>query len=75
MMLGDVETLYEDGAWRNRVEGSGTTALSFPTQNEAVDIGRQEAERLQSNHIVRDDQGEIISSHSYASPDPSELRT
>jgi hypothetical protein len=74
MMLGDVETFYEDGAWRNRVEGSGTTALSFPTQDEAVEIGRREAERLQSTHIVRGHNGEIIAEHSYASPDASELR-
>jgi hypothetical protein len=54
MKLGDVETFYEDGAWRNHVEGSGTTALSFPTKEDAVEVGRREAERLQTTHSVRD---------------------
>jgi hypothetical protein len=59
MKLGDVETFFEDGAWRNRVEGSGTTALSFATQDSAVDVGRREAERLQSTHTVRNTHGEV----------------
>jgi hypothetical protein len=71
MKLGDVETLYEDGAWRNHVEGSGTTALSFPTQDSAAEIGRREAERLQSTHIVRDKSGEITQMSEPSTPHPA----
>jgi hypothetical protein len=65
-VIGDVETFHQDGAWRNRVEGSGTTALSFPTMAEAADVGRAEAQRARSSHVVRDESGRVVASHSYA---------
>jgi hypothetical protein len=58
---------YQDGAWRNRVEGSGTTALSFATQEEAVEVGRKDAERAESEHVIRDQAGNIAATVSYAS--------
>jgi len=64
--IGDVETFHQDGAWRNRVEGSGTTALSFATIGEAVEVGRAEAQRANANHVVKDESGQIVESQSYA---------
>lgn len=58
--IGDVETFFADGAWRNRVEGSGTTALSFTTMAEAVEVGRREAERADATHVVKDESGRIV---------------
>jgi hypothetical protein len=65
-IIGDVETFHQDGAWRNRVEGSGTTALSFPTRAEAATVGRAEAERARSTHVVKDEAGRIVERTSYA---------
>ena len=42
MLLGDIETFYADDAWRNRVEGSGATALAYHTQAEAAEVDREE---------------------------------
>jgi hypothetical protein len=66
--IGDVETFHQDGAWRNRVEGSGTTALSFPTMAEAAEVGRAEAERAQATHVIRDESGRVVERNSYAAP-------
>jgi hypothetical protein len=59
MPLGDVETFYQDGAWHNRVEGSGTSALSFSTQAEAVEVGRAEARENRGEHTVRSIDGRV----------------
>jgi hypothetical protein len=65
-ITGDVETFYQDGAWRNRVEGSGTSALAFPTMAEAAEVGRAEAERAKSAHVVKDQAGRIVEQSTYA---------
>jgi hypothetical protein len=69
-LLGDVETFYDDGAWRNRVEGSGTTAIAFPTQAAAVEVGRQEAKQTGAHHRIRDEAGRIVEEMSYTSEIP-----
>jgi hypothetical protein len=66
MLLGDVETFYADNAWRNRVEGSGATALAFDTQAEAAEIGRGEAQLTGASHIIRDRDGRIVEETSYS---------
>jgi hypothetical protein len=65
-LIGDVETFYQDGAWRNRVEGSGTTALSFPTMAEAAEVGRAEARHAKTAHVVKDESGRVVESRSYS---------
>jgi hypothetical protein len=66
--IGDVTTFYEDNAWRNRVEGSGTTALSFDSMAEAREVGRTEAKRANATHVVEDEAGRIVERQSYAVP-------
>jgi hypothetical protein len=66
MLLGDVETYYADNAWRNRVEGSGATALAFSSQADAADVGREEARQIGSSHIVRDRDGRIVEQTTYS---------
>jgi hypothetical protein len=63
--IGDVETFHQDGAWRNRVEGSGTSALAFPTMAEAAEVGRAEAERAQATHVIRDESGQVVERNTY----------
>jgi hypothetical protein len=66
--IGDVETFHQDGAWRNRVEGSGTTALSFPSRAEAAEVGRAEAEETHTTHVVRDENGREVARTSFRAP-------
>jgi hypothetical protein len=63
--IGDVETFHQDGAWRNRVEGSGTSALSFPTMEEAAQVGRAEARVTRSAHVIRDEGGHVVERASF----------
>jgi hypothetical protein len=70
--IGDVETFYQDGAWRNRVEGSGTTALSFPSMAEAAEVGRAEAQDARVTHVIRDDTGRVVERTSYRPPSESD---
>jgi hypothetical protein len=65
MPHGDVETFHQDGAWHNRVEGSGTSALSFSTKAEAVETGRQEAMKNKVEHIIKNENGQISERNSY----------
>ena len=58
-MTGDVETYYENGAWRNWADGD---ELGRPHQSrdEAVAEGRQEAAVRQVGHVVRDEQATVV---------------
>lgn len=72
MPEGDVETFYQDGAWRNHVQGSGTSALSFSSRAEAVEAGRDEAIRTRAEHVIKDETGEIEVRTSYVR-DPGDV--
>jgi hypothetical protein len=69
---GDIETYFDEGAWRNRVEGSGTTAFSFTTKAEAAEVAREEAMKTKVDHIIRKEGGEIEERHSYGH-DPGDV--
>lgn len=72
MPAGDVETFHQDGAWHNRVEGSGVTAFSFTTKAEAVEVGRAEAMKSKVEHIIKNEDGQIAERHSYGN-DPRNI--
>ncbi|WP_229756513.1 DUF2188 domain-containing protein [Cnuibacter physcomitrellae] len=65
MPAGDVETFHQDGAWHNRVEGEKGTSSPFKTKAEAVDAGREQARRLEREHIIRNENGQIGERNSY----------
>jgi hypothetical protein len=52
------------GGWQNRQEG-GATRGGFRTQAEAIKAGRDEARRLQTEHIVHRRDGKIRARNSY----------
>jgi hypothetical protein len=54
MARNDVETRSNRGQWENSVEDSPELSQSYASREEAIDAGRELAERLGSQHVVRD---------------------
>lgn len=70
---GDVETFHQDGQWRNRVEGTGSGAITVhDTKDEAVRAGRDLARDRGVEHIVRNLDGQIGERNSYGR-DPRDI--
>ena len=60
MPKGDVETFHENGAWHNRIEGTGETiGGAHDTRDDAIAAGRDEAVRRGVEHIVHNLNGQI----------------
>ncbi|XFF01953.1 DUF2188 domain-containing protein (plasmid) [Streptomyces sp. L7] len=60
MPRGDVETFHENGAWHNRIEGTGeSVGRAHSKREDAVAEGRAEAERRKVEHIVHNLDGRI----------------
>lgn len=64
-MEGDVETLYEDYLWKNRIEGRQRAANTAKSREEAVKTGRHMAKARRSVHIVRTEDGAVASRDDY----------
>ncbi|WP_037370971.1 DUF2188 domain-containing protein [Amycolatopsis orientalis] len=64
-MEGDVETLYENRLWKNRVEGHQRAANTAKSREEAVKTGRHMAKARQSVHIVRTEDGKVARRDDY----------
>jgi hypothetical protein len=72
---GDVETYYEDGIWKNRIEGSSPAVNTAPTKAEAEDKGRAMAQIRHVEHIIKDKTGRIAQRNTYPrSRDPRSSR-
>jgi len=66
MPTGDVETYHREGAWHNRIEGTGVTVpASYATKHEAVEAGREMARQRKVEHIIRNENGQIGERNSY----------
>ncbi len=63
MSQDDVEVYYEKDEWRVGVPRGEDPISTHGTQDEAVDAGRTEAERLGVELIIRDTQGTITERH------------
>lgn len=59
MVTGEVETYYEDGAWRNWADGA---ELGSPhrERDAAIAEGRALAAERGVEHIVRDEQATVV---------------
>ncbi|MGW7538125.1 DUF2188 domain-containing protein [Amycolatopsis sp. NPDC054798] len=64
-MEGDVETLYEDHLWKNRIEGRQRAANTAKSREEAVKTGRHMAKARRSVHIVRTEDGAVARRDDY----------
>ena len=66
MAKGAVHTVYKDGEWRTTFEGGhGTERQIFKTKEEAVAAGREKAQRLQTEHVIHNQDGSIGERNSY----------
>lgn len=66
MAQGDIETYYEDGAWKNKREGAGRAfGADYNTKDEAVAAGREAAQADKVEHVIRNQDGQIGSKNSY----------
>ncbi|WP_410597031.1 DUF2188 domain-containing protein [Amycolatopsis sp. lyj-23] len=59
MAEGDVHTYYEDGLWKNRVEGGRRASNTSPRRVDAVLAGRQIARKRRVGHFVHTPEGEV----------------
>ena len=72
MAEGFVHTVHRDGSWRNSIEGDqAPLAVSFDAKEDAVEAGRAEARRRQTEHVIHNEDGSISERHSYGN-DPSD---
>jgi uncharacterized protein DUF2188 len=68
---GFVHTVHRDGRWRNTVEGEDTSLPgAYATKAEAVAVGRGEAKRRETEHVIHNEDGSIAERNSYGS-DPA----
>ncbi|WP_370962043.1 DUF2188 domain-containing protein [Amycolatopsis sp. cg9] len=65
MADGDVHTYYEDGLWKNRLEGGTRASNTSPRRVDAVLAGRQLAKKRRVGHVVHTPQGEVESERDY----------
>ena len=71
-MKGDIETYFENGQWKNKVEGSSRAANTATTKTEATAKGREMAKERHSEHIIRNQDGKIGQRNSYGN-DPRNI--
>jgi hypothetical protein len=53
MGYGDIETLYRDGSWWNRAEGTGEQSTSYESKDEAIRDGQELALERGVGHTVQ----------------------
>ena len=72
MAEGYVHTVHAEGRWQTAIEGDlMPLPESFLTKAEAVEAGRGEAQRRQTEHVIHNEDGSIGERNSYR-PDPSD---
>ena len=73
MAKGDIETYYEDGEWKSKVEGSSRAAHVGGKKKEQRAIGREMAEAREVEHIIKKKNGKVKEKISYGNdPHPPE---
>ncbi|MFB8369802.1 DUF2188 domain-containing protein [Pseudarthrobacter sp. NPDC055928] len=66
MAQSDIETYYEDGAWKNKREGTSRAfGAGYATKDEAVAAGREAAQADKVEQVIRNQDGQIGSKNSY----------
>lgn len=64
-MAKGVETYYEHGEWKNRVQGNQRASSKYDTKAEAQRDGRQMAKDRKTEHIIKKKDGTIGDRNSY----------
>ncbi|WP_290055508.1 DUF2188 domain-containing protein [Amycolatopsis solani] len=65
MADGDVHTYYEDGLWKNRLEGGVRASNTSLRRVDAVLAGRRIAKKRHVGHVVHSEQGEVEDERDY----------
>jgi hypothetical protein len=66
MTEGFVHTVHRDGRWTNSLEGEDRAISgTFATKAEAVEAGRAEARRRNTEHVIHNEDGSIGERNSY----------
>jgi hypothetical protein len=66
MAQGDIETYYEDGAWKNQREGTGRAfGAGYTTKDEAITAARDAATADGVEHIIKNQDGQIGEKNSH----------
>jgi hypothetical protein len=64
---GDVHTYFENGLWKNRVEGGARASNTSPRRTDAVLSGRLIAQKRGVGHIVHAPGGDVETERDYRS--------
>jgi hypothetical protein len=62
---GDVHTYFEDGLWKNRVEGGARASNTSPRRTDAVLAGRLIAKKRGVGHVVHTSEGDVETERDY----------
>ena len=65
MADGDIETYYEDGTWKNKVEGNQRASNTGETKAEVQAEGRQMAIDREVEHVIKNKDGQIAQKNTY----------
>lgn len=66
MAQGDIETYYDDGAWKNKREGTGHAfGAEYGTKDDAISAGRDAAKADKVEHVIKNENGRIGKKNSY----------
>ncbi|MCM3516246.1 DUF2188 domain-containing protein [Nocardioides sp. P86] len=65
MAKGDVDTYYEDGQWKNKVEGNSRASSVHDTKMDAQAAGRDMAKDRGVEHVIKNMDGRIGGKNSY----------
>jgi hypothetical protein len=65
MADGDIETYYEDGTWKNKVEGNQRASNTGETKAEVQADGRQMAIDRGVEHVIKNKDGQIAQKNTY----------
>lgn len=75
MATGDVHTVYEDGVWKNKVEGGQRASNAGGTKAERQAFGRDMAVERGVEHVVHNQDGTIGARNTYPrSRDPRQSK-
>ncbi|GAA1463512.1 DUF2188 domain-containing protein [Williamsia maris] len=65
MAVGDIETYYEDGVWKNRVQGNQRASDAGGSKADAQARGREKAIDRGVEHVVKKRDGTIGEKNTY----------
>jgi hypothetical protein len=66
---GDVETYFENGRWKNKVQGNSRASHVHATRAEAMRVGREMARKRKVGHIIMNE-SDPVQEHGGYSDDP-----